>query len=148
MAATDDPTSQAEGILGVIRSLGLEPYVSPQPLPKITADDVHLVLPLFGLSLEVESAAAVSGPWAAELSISASDGYRLRDYTGGTWLDPRAGSADPEPRLACGKPAPARGHPDDHPNTTANRRAAGGRLGADRRGVRERRGRGPRTAPG
>ena len=43
MAASDDPASQAEGILGVIRSLGLEPYVPPQPLPEITADDVHLV---------------------------------------------------------------------------------------------------------
>ena len=43
MAATDDPAEQAEGILGVIRSLGLEPYVPPQPLPEITDDDVHLV---------------------------------------------------------------------------------------------------------
>lgn len=42
MAATDDPAEQAEGILGVIRSLGLEPYVPPQSLPEIT-DDVHLV---------------------------------------------------------------------------------------------------------
>ena len=43
MAATDNPAEQAEGILGVIRSLGLEPYVPPQPLPEITDDDVHLV---------------------------------------------------------------------------------------------------------
>ena len=43
VAASDDPAEQAEGILGVIRSLGLEPYVPPKPLPEITHDDVHLV---------------------------------------------------------------------------------------------------------
>ncbi len=43
VAADDDPVGQAERILGVIRSLGLEPYVPPKPLPEITGDDVHLV---------------------------------------------------------------------------------------------------------
>ena len=41
--ATDDPADQADNVLGVVRSLGLEPYTPPQPLPEITPDDVHLV---------------------------------------------------------------------------------------------------------
>ena len=43
MAATADPAEQAINILGAISALGLEPYEPPQPLPEITADDVHLV---------------------------------------------------------------------------------------------------------
>ncbi|MDE0116484.1 MAG: helicase-related protein [bacterium] len=41
--STDDPAEQAEKILGVIRTLGLEPYIPPDPLPEITPNDVHLV---------------------------------------------------------------------------------------------------------
>jgi hypothetical protein len=41
--AADDPAKQAANVLGVVRSLGLEPYTPPQPLPEITPDDVHLV---------------------------------------------------------------------------------------------------------
>ena len=41
--ATDDPAGQADNVLSVVRSLGLEPYTPPQPLPEITSDDVHLV---------------------------------------------------------------------------------------------------------
>ena len=43
MARAEDPADQAANVLGVVRSLGLEPYTPPQPLPEITADDVHLV---------------------------------------------------------------------------------------------------------
>ena len=43
MAATADPAEQAINILGAIRALGLEPYDPPQPLPEITANDIHLV---------------------------------------------------------------------------------------------------------
>ena len=43
MKDTEDPTEQAEKILSVIHSLGLEPYVPPDPLPEITPEDVHLV---------------------------------------------------------------------------------------------------------
>ena len=43
MQSTGDPSEQAEKILGVIDSLGLEPYVPPDPLPEITRSDVHLV---------------------------------------------------------------------------------------------------------
>ncbi len=39
----EDPTEQAEKVLGVIRTLGLEPFVPPEPLPEITPNDVHLV---------------------------------------------------------------------------------------------------------
>ncbi len=38
-----DPTEQADNILSAIRALGLEPYIPPEPLPEITADDIHLV---------------------------------------------------------------------------------------------------------
>ena len=41
--AADDHAEQAANVLGVVRSLGLEPYTPPQPLPEITLDDVHLV---------------------------------------------------------------------------------------------------------
>ena len=41
--APDDPADRADNVLGVVRSLGLEPYTPPQPLPEITPDDVHLV---------------------------------------------------------------------------------------------------------
>ena len=41
--AADDSAQQAANVLGVVRSLGLEPYIPPQPLPEITPDDVHLV---------------------------------------------------------------------------------------------------------
>ena len=43
MDGSDDPAAQAANVLGVVRSLGLEPYVPPKPLPEITLDDVHLV---------------------------------------------------------------------------------------------------------
>ena len=43
MHGSTDPAEQAELILGVIRDLGLEPYVPPEPLPEITEDDIHLV---------------------------------------------------------------------------------------------------------
>ena len=43
MAGTEDPAEQAANVFGVVRSLGLEPYTPPQPLPEITPDDVHLV---------------------------------------------------------------------------------------------------------
>ena len=43
VAATTDPTEQADNILSAIRALGLEPYIPPEPLPEITADDIHLV---------------------------------------------------------------------------------------------------------
>ena len=39
----DNPTDQAQNVLGVIRTLGLEPYTPPTPLPEITREDVHLV---------------------------------------------------------------------------------------------------------
>ena len=41
--SADEPVEQAEKILGVIDTLGLEPYVPPDPLPEITQSDVHLV---------------------------------------------------------------------------------------------------------
>ena len=41
--AAEDPAEQASNVLSVVRSLGLEPYRPPQPLPEITPDDVHLV---------------------------------------------------------------------------------------------------------
>ena len=41
--AGQEPTEQSKRILEVIRDLGLEPYVPPEPLPEITAADVHLV---------------------------------------------------------------------------------------------------------
>ena len=40
---TDNLAEQAERILEVIRTLGLEPYVPPDPLPEIRPEDVHLV---------------------------------------------------------------------------------------------------------
>ena len=43
MKKTDDLAEQATEILNVIRTLGLEPYVPPEPLPEITTADVHLV---------------------------------------------------------------------------------------------------------
>ena len=43
MVGVEDPAEQAENVLGVVRSLGLEPYTPPQPLPEITPEDVHLV---------------------------------------------------------------------------------------------------------
>ena len=43
MHGSTDPAEQAELILGVIRDLGLEPYIPPEPLPEITEDDIHLV---------------------------------------------------------------------------------------------------------
>ena len=41
--STSNPAEQAEKILGVIGTYGLEPYVPPDPLPEITQSDVHLV---------------------------------------------------------------------------------------------------------
>lgn len=43
MAGSDEPAEQAADVFGVVRSLGLEPYTPPQPLPEIAPDDVHLV---------------------------------------------------------------------------------------------------------
>ncbi len=44
MVGTDDPKQQAEEIVRVIETLGLEPYEAPKPLPEIAPDDVHLVV--------------------------------------------------------------------------------------------------------
>ncbi|WP_419924109.1 helicase-related protein [Candidatus Poriferisocius sp.] len=43
ITSTEDPIEQAEKILGVIRTLGLEPYIPPDPLPEIRPEDVHLI---------------------------------------------------------------------------------------------------------
>ena len=43
MSASDDPAEQAREIIRVIKALGLEPYVPPEPLPEITKEDVHAV---------------------------------------------------------------------------------------------------------
>ncbi len=43
LASSTDPTRQARRILETIDSLGLQPYIAPQPLPEIAPDDVHLV---------------------------------------------------------------------------------------------------------
>ena len=43
MASTENPTEQADKILGAIKALGLEPHVPPAALPEITPDDIHLV---------------------------------------------------------------------------------------------------------
>ena len=43
MSASDDPAKQAREIIRVIKALGLEPYVPPEPLPEITKEDVHAV---------------------------------------------------------------------------------------------------------
>ncbi|MDE0115231.1 MAG: C-terminal helicase domain-containing protein [bacterium] len=43
ITGTDDPAEQAQKILEVIRTLGLEPYAPPDPLPEIRPEDVHLV---------------------------------------------------------------------------------------------------------
>jgi len=42
--SADEPAEQARNILRVIKHLGLEPYVPPDPLPEITPEDVHLVI--------------------------------------------------------------------------------------------------------
>ncbi|WP_419918921.1 helicase-related protein [Candidatus Poriferisocius sp.] len=39
----DDPKQQAQNILSVIKTLGLQPYEAPQPLPEIAPEDVNLV---------------------------------------------------------------------------------------------------------
>ena len=41
--STSNPAEQAEKIIGVIDTYGLEPYVPPDPLPEVTQSDVHLV---------------------------------------------------------------------------------------------------------
>ena len=43
MRRASDPADQAQDILTVVHSLGIEPYKPPQPLPEIRADDIHLV---------------------------------------------------------------------------------------------------------
>ena len=43
ITGAEDPAGQATNVLEVVRNLGLEPYVPPQPLPEITPDDVHLI---------------------------------------------------------------------------------------------------------
>ncbi len=43
ITSTDDPTQQAQNILTVIQTLGLEPYIPPDPLPEIRTEDVHLI---------------------------------------------------------------------------------------------------------
>ena len=37
------PAEQAEEVLRVVEQQGLQPQPVPQPLPPVTADDVHLV---------------------------------------------------------------------------------------------------------
>ena len=41
--ADGEPAERAAAVLAVIDDLGLEPYSTPEPLPEITPDDVHLV---------------------------------------------------------------------------------------------------------
>ena len=41
--ADGEPAERAAAVLAVISDLGLEPYSTPEPLPEITPDDVHLV---------------------------------------------------------------------------------------------------------
>ena len=41
--ADGEPDERAAAVLAVIGDLGLEPYSTPEPLPEITPDDVHLV---------------------------------------------------------------------------------------------------------
>ena len=41
--SSSNPVKQAEKILEVIQTLGLEPYVPPDPLPEITLSDIYLV---------------------------------------------------------------------------------------------------------
>ena len=41
--ADGEPAERAAAVLAVIDDLGLEPYATPEPLPEITPDDVHLV---------------------------------------------------------------------------------------------------------
>lgn len=43
LRTSDKPSEQATRILDTIRSLGLQPYTPPQPLPEITHDDVYPV---------------------------------------------------------------------------------------------------------
>ena len=43
LKTSTDPQQQAMNIIEEVRSLGLEPYIPPEPLPEITPDDVHLV---------------------------------------------------------------------------------------------------------
>ena len=43
MASSEEPAEQAREIIRVTSSLGLEPYVPPEPLPEITTQDVHAV---------------------------------------------------------------------------------------------------------
>ena len=43
MASTENPTEQADKILGAVKALGLEPHIPPAALPEITPDDIHLV---------------------------------------------------------------------------------------------------------
>lgn len=41
--ADSEPAERAAAVLAVIGDLGLEPYSTPEPLPEITPDNVHLV---------------------------------------------------------------------------------------------------------
>ena len=41
--ADGEPAEKAAAVIAVINDLGLEPYSTPEPLPEITPDDVHLV---------------------------------------------------------------------------------------------------------
>lgn len=43
LAMSDNPDKQVENVLTVIRDLGLQPYVPPEPLPEIIDDDVNLI---------------------------------------------------------------------------------------------------------
>jgi len=43
MRGADDAAAQARNICDLVRELGLEPYVPPDPLPEITSTDVQLV---------------------------------------------------------------------------------------------------------
>ncbi len=43
MRSTEDPREAAEAVARVAREQGLQPSPSPEPLPVITEEDVHLV---------------------------------------------------------------------------------------------------------
>ena len=65
MNSSTNPAEQAERILGAISDLGLEPYTPPEPLPEITADDIHLVCWLALTSNADTHHQPGSPPWAS-----------------------------------------------------------------------------------
>ncbi len=44
ITSNENPAEQAKNILGVIHTLGLEPYIPPEPLPEVRPEDIHLVI--------------------------------------------------------------------------------------------------------